>query len=153
MYKIHESITLFNNSASVSHMFTLSAFKPSSGINQDYANGKKKYLIFATIVKLSDDRESHCSRKEILYHVGFRDVVNAGHLNSHGYVHWWTCGRRSEKRKQTCPLPSSDTHTYPRTPSQLFLNPSASHLHSITHLFLSHPPSSHVSNTPTVHRD
>lgn len=43
MYKIHESITLFNNSASVSHMFTLSAFKPSSGINQDYANGKKMF--------------------------------------------------------------------------------------------------------------
>lgn len=49
LYKIHESLKLFNNSPDVSQMFTLNAFKPSSGICQDYANSKS--LIVATVVK------------------------------------------------------------------------------------------------------
>lgn len=49
LYKIHESLKLSNNSPDMSQMFTLNAFKPSSGICQDYANSKS--LIVATVVK------------------------------------------------------------------------------------------------------
>lgn len=49
LYKIHESLKLSNNSPDVSQMSTLNAFKPSSGICQDYANSKS--LIVATVVK------------------------------------------------------------------------------------------------------
>ena len=138
-------------------MFTLSTFKPSSGINQDYANGKI-FDLCRTIVKFGDDRESQRRRKEgrrgccVLYHVGFGDVVDAGYLDSHGNVHRWTCGWRSEKRKHTCPVPASQTRprTHKRTLPESI---GASHPHSIAHLFPSHPPSSHISNTPTAHRD
>lgn len=92
----------------------------------------------------SDDRESRCRKKErvsVLYHVGFRDVVNAGYFYSHGHVHGRTCRGNGEKKKgQTFALPISNTH--PRHFSDSHSGPS--HPNSITHLFFSHPPSSHV---------
>lgn len=102
------------------HMLIQSAFKLSSGMIQDYANSKSIFL--AAMIKRKH-LEMGLNRERILYHVGFRDVVDAGHFYSHGHVHRWTCG--GEKRKpqiRATPSPFS-SHPLSITPSPMCLSP------------------------------
>ena len=147
-------------------MFLLSTFTPSSVINQDYAN--RKSLIFAAresswgmMENIKKREDELCTLPCWLQRCGqcwpLRSPLPRSQVD--------LPGEQVRKERKPAPVPILNTHTHARTHARthththkhtlslLVLNPSVPPSHSITHLFPSHPPSSHVSNSPTVHRD
>lgn len=129
---IMENPWKYSNRPITPQVLLWSAFKPSSGINQDYLN--HKYIWSWLKVK------NTVSTEQILYHIRLRDVVDAGHFDGHGHVHRWTCvgggGGRGENTDLACPsLPVSKYKD----------STCSSRPHSITHvppLPKPHPPTS-----------
>lgn len=119
-------------------MFTLSTFKPSSGINQDYANSKS--LIFAAIAKLRDDGESHCRRKEkvAVYFTMLASEMWSMLATSIAMATFTGGPARGEVRKESKPAPSP-IQTHPHTFSAHSDSISASHS-SLRHPSVSLPP-------------